>query len=102
MSQLMPTNPFRHKYHPDHANPVNYAIVRAINLEFPGEAHPSADPLTQGYDSFAGNYRERISGLHKNDLFVTGTFKLNRISLVGELNPALPSNTDPNSQAANR
>ena len=92
-----PTNPFKHKYHPDHDN-LNvrfngpaveaYATTRQIELEFTATPPAGTSALDYGYDVMGGIYREVISGLHKTNLYVRGTFRLNRQSLIAELNPS--------------
>jgi hypothetical protein len=86
-----PTNPFRHRRHPDHT--VGYDITRNLRLDFdaaPGGVLPHAG---YGVDRISGTYREEIFGLHKPlgphqdmGLRVEGTFELNRISLIDTLN----------------
>ncbi len=89
-----PTNPFRHRRHPDHT--TGFSITRRIRLDFDGV--PS-DPLARagfGVDRITGVYREEIHGLHKPlgpdpnnapiGLKVEGRFELNRISLIDALN----------------
>lgn len=92
-----PTNPFRHKFHPDHDN-LNarfdgpaieaYSTTRQIELEF--TTTPPAGPAAPdyGYNVMGGNYRETISGLHKTNLFVSGAFRLTRVSMIADLNPS--------------
>lgn len=93
-----PTNPYKHRFHPDHDNlnvrfdePAveDFETSRQIELEFttapPQGAPPSPD---YGYSTIGGVYRETIGGLHKTNLFVRGGFVLNRISLVSDLNPS--------------
>ena len=92
-----PTNPFMHKYHPDHDNlnarfdgPAveSYTTTRQIELDF-AASPPSGPPTTEfGYNEMGGNYRETITGIHKNPIYVSGTFRLTRLSLVAELNPS--------------
>ncbi len=93
-----PTNPYKHRFHPDHDN-LNvrfdepaveaFETSRQIELEFttapPQAAPPSPD---YGYSTIGGVYRETIGGLHKTNLFVRGEFVLNRVSLVSDLNPS--------------
>ena len=92
-----PTNPYRHKFHPDHDNlnarfdgPATeaYSTTRQIELEF--TTAPPAGPAAPdyGYSVMGGNYRETISGLHKTNLFVSGAFRLTRVSLIADLNPS--------------
>ncbi|MBN2507353.1 MAG: hypothetical protein JXQ71_11720 [Verrucomicrobia bacterium] len=92
-----PTHPFTHRRHPDHDNlgadlatVVAEApdITRTMELEFLSQAPPGQSVADYGYDVIAGTYREVLRGLHQRDLVVTGTFRLNRISGAGELNPA--------------
>jgi hypothetical protein len=86
-----PTNPFRHRRHPDHT--VGFDVTRNIRLDF--DAGP-AGPLPRagyGVDRIKGTYREEIFGLHKPlgpqqdvGLRVEGSFELNRVSLIDTLN----------------
>ena len=86
-----PTNPFRHRRHPDHS--VGFDITRKLTLNFDGQ---DGDPLATagfGVDRITGTYEEEITGLHKPlgpgqniGLKVKGTFQLNRISLIDTLN----------------
>jgi len=91
-----PTNPYQHKFHPDHDN-LNvrfdgpaieaYSTTRQIELEF--STVPPGGPASPdyGYNVMGGNYRETISGLHKTNLYVSGAFRLTRVSLITDLNP---------------
>ncbi len=86
-----PTNPFRHRRHPDHT--VGFDILRKLRLDFDGS---SSDPLVRagfGVDRITGTYREEVFGLHKplgpnkdTGLRVEGKFELNRISLIDTVN----------------
>lgn len=86
-----PTNPFRHRRHPDHT--VGFDIRRLVSLAFDSQdAQPSA-PAGYGVDRLTGTYNEEIFGLHKPlgpssdiGLKVRGTFQLNRISRIDTLN----------------
>lgn len=79
-----PTNPFRHKYHPDHANDgaKGYEIRRAIEVRFnsPIENIAGIDQLK------SGTYRETITGLQKGSVVVTGSIQLNRVDVNPTLN----------------
>ncbi len=89
-----PTNPFRHKYHPDHDNmdatfknfsQEAYPITREIELEFT-DTDPSGQVSPEyGYNVMAGLYREQITGLHKDPIHVSGIFRLQRVALTGVL-----------------
>ncbi len=95
-----PTNPFLHRFHPDHDNldplfnavpPTNsmqevYTITRQIQMQF-----AAADPAGQtasdyGYNEIGGYYQETITGLHRNPLASSGTFHLRRLALTPVLN----------------
>jgi hypothetical protein len=91
-----PTNPYYHRYHPDHDNldptykaivPEAYSLTRKVELNFTpiGSGVPS-----YGVDGLDGIYQETVSGLHKVPLLTSGTFTLQRISTVNVLNPQLP------------
>ena len=84
-----PTNPFRHRRHPDHT--VGFDIRRLVSLTFSSSEAPGR--AGYGVDRISGSYGEEIYGLHKPlgpskdiGLRVRGTFKLNRISLIDTLN----------------
>ncbi|MGA1865260.1 MAG: hypothetical protein ACMUHX_09375 [bacterium] len=102
-----PTNPFKHKYHPDHNNldeywekykKESYDITRTINLEFTAhdpmildkagsvaEAEAAQSP-GWGDTDMGGIYRETITGLHKSAINTKGYFYLHRVSPVALLN----------------
>jgi hypothetical protein len=84
-----PTNPFRHRRHPDHT--AGMEIVRRLTLAV-GTNAPAQ--VGFGVDRLSGVYQEEIFGLHKKlgpqqdiGLKTEGAFSLNRISLVDTLNP---------------
>lgn len=91
-----PTNPFRHRYHPDHDNlnvrydgpslsPEAYAVTRDITLQIAPTDSSTLSP-DYGYSVMAGVYRERFTGLHKDPLYVSGAFRLTRVTTTGVLN----------------
>jgi hypothetical protein len=89
------TNPFKHKYHPDHDNlDASFTkfraeaceVTRAFALEFTATDTDGNAAPDYGYGVLAGNYQETISGLHKNPIVVGGTFRLSRVALIGTLN----------------
>lgn len=95
LSSDFPTNPFKHKFHPDHdnldaqfLNPMEeaYEVTRAIEFEFTAEDPSGNTPPDWGDLILGGNYRETISGLHRNAIFVNGVFRFRRISAVPVLN----------------
>jgi hypothetical protein len=86
-----PTNPFRHRRHPDHRYGID--ITRHVRLDFdPGPAG-ALETAGYGVERITGVYREELLGLHKplgpgkdTGLRVEGRFELNRISLIDALN----------------
>lgn len=83
-----PTNPFRHRRHPDHT--VGLTITRQLTFEVGTNGFQQ---VGYGVDRLSGIYREEITGLHKPlgpdqniGLKTEGTFTLNRVSLVDRLN----------------
>lgn len=104
----LPTNPFRHEYHPDHNNrdeldrPISneaisevYRVNRRITLQFAATSpdcggNPSCvDPPDWWQTRAAGTYREALTGLHRNPIAVAGTFALRRVSEVATLDPTV-------------
>lgn len=94
----MPTNPFYHKYHPDHDNldaqflnfkQEAYQVTRSMEFTFLPN-NPSfpdtADPPGWGYQQMGGIYRETISGIHKNTIFIEGVFRVQRVAATPVLN----------------
>jgi hypothetical protein len=85
-----PTNPFRHRRHPDHT--TGFDITREVKLSFlPSD--PQANPGAYGVDRISGIYDEEIFGLHKPlgpnkdiGLKVRGVFQLHRVSQIDTLN----------------
>lgn len=77
-----PTNPFRHRYHPGHVEGMD--IFRSFLLNF----NDSTDLLDGGKLQLTGIYQEMIIGLHKVPIRLQGSFSLQRLSLIDELNPA--------------
>lgn len=84
----LPTNPFRHLYHPQHRNPVDlqgvpYDLTRIIEINLTGGGLTGQ---SEGRDRLEGTYRETLWGLHKIPLIVEGSIRLQRVSLVNKLN----------------
>jgi hypothetical protein len=99
-----PTNPFVHKYHPDHDNKSasgsaltagqeSYNVSREVTFTF--TASPPEGSIITGWGSsvIGGNYAETIQGLSKDTrgvgtgdgIQLSGTFELRRVSEIGEL-----------------
>lgn len=102
LSQDHPTNPFVHRYHPDHdnwdaqyENPAEeaYEVRRKITLAFSGRHPPDPDqperlpPPGWGYEGVGGTYTETLSGLHRDVITVQGWFELRRVSTIDHLEP---------------
>lgn len=94
----MPTNPFYHQYHPDHDNYdeqfINFKqeafqVTRDMEFIFSpnNPSYPDvADPPDWGVQEMGGIFRETISGLHKNAIFMEGVFRLRRVAATTVLN----------------
>jgi hypothetical protein len=85
-----PTNPFRHRRHPDHT--VGFDITRNVQISFDANTN-GLQRAGYGVDRITGVYREEILGLHKplgpdkdTGLRVEGRLQLNRVSLIDTLN----------------
>lgn len=85
-----PLNPFLHRYHPDHDGDRPgevLTVTRDITFDF--TCAPSTgqfDRPGQGDAFLSGCYSETLSGLHKRNINVAGTFELRRISAIATLN----------------
>ena len=91
-------NPFVHRYHPDHDNKdrnfvsqlpagqESYAVQRLISLAFEGEDPYWIDDGSEwGTRRVGGTYKEEISGIHRDTIYVQGSFELHRVSEQTEL-----------------
>jgi hypothetical protein len=91
----LPTNPFLHKYHPDHNNLdeqfLNYReeafrVVRDMQFVFSPTPPGGIAVPGWGDSRVGGTFEEAIVGLHRNPIFVSGRFELRRVSAVAVLN----------------
>lgn len=82
MSDSFARNPFKHRYHPDHAR--GFDITRVIEVGL--SAAPTNAPPGYGERVLDGVYKETVSGLHRTNIVVNGTFRLNRLATTGVLN----------------
>jgi hypothetical protein len=92
-----PTNPFVHQYHPDHDNKSgqtelvagqeSYDVTREVSFTFTGTPPGGGSATGWGSSVIGGTYGEVVSGLHKQNISLTGTFVLRRASELGTLNP---------------
>jgi len=91
-----PTNPFRHRMHPDHSQ--GYDVIRTVQLLTDSTPTGGASQTGGfGVDWLSGIYQEEIHGLHKPlgpsgdiGLKTAGRFTLRRASLVDALNQPQP------------
>ncbi|NNC90881.1 MAG: hypothetical protein HKN80_00175, partial [Acidimicrobiia bacterium] len=106
LAPTAPTNPFQHRYHPDHnvlseegvpfaGDPASvdglsspqrfeeFSIERAIRLVF-DTPDLLADPEA-GQDFLTGTFEETLSGLHFQDIKVQGQLELRRLSTIGTI-----------------
>lgn len=74
-----PTNPFKHRYHPDHAQGI--ALTRDLKI-----AVTTPQKNINGADQLNGTYEELITGLANTPLKARGTVVLRRLSQVAFLN----------------
>ncbi len=93
-----PVNPFKHKYHPDHdnldarfekvlaADKESFTVARDVSMLFLDDP-PGGQPIPGWkYKLWGGLYKETLKSLHKDDLYVEGSFFLMHVSDVETLN----------------
>lgn len=89
-------NPFVHVYHPDHDNRdprgtllgngvESHTITRSMTLDLTATPPPGSAASGWGSTTIGGNYREIINGLSRDDMVVSGTFELRRVSELSTL-----------------
>lgn len=88
-----PTNPFRHRRHPDHT--TGFDITRELEISFSSGSADPLSPIGFGVQQISGALKEEIHGLYKPlgtdpstpiGLISIGAFELQRISLIDTLN----------------
>ncbi len=96
-----PLNPFVHRYHPDHDNlderfeatlpegRESFTVKRDVEFEFLSTDPENLQISGWGDNQIGGIYRETLTGLHRNPIRVSGTFRLNLASRVDVLNDGL-------------
>ena len=91
-----PTNPFLHKYHPDHNNLDDqfqtavaeaYDITRTLTFTLTATAPAGGATPGWGESVIGGTYAETATGLHKNSIKASGTFRLTMAGKIADLNP---------------
>ncbi len=87
LTPTTPTNPFLHRYNPDHNTPQRvYTVTRQIQFTFT-PTDPSGQTATDyGANEIGGYYNETLLGLQQNPLVVSGTFHLAHTMSVPYLN----------------
>lgn len=90
-----PTNPFLHRFHPDHDNldpqflnfrEEAFEVTREFEFFFALDDPDGLDRPEFGDGEVAGSYSEAISGLHRSTIFTSGSFRMRRVSTVPLLN----------------
>jgi hypothetical protein len=92
-------NPFLHQYNKEHVATESYQVTRTLHLDFLLDDPAGAPTLGWGSNEVGGVFRETIGLRHANpvdpslpdagdasyDVDVEGTFRLRRVSDVGQL-----------------
>jgi len=90
-----PTNPFLHRFHPDHDNldpqflnfrEEAYPVTREMEFLFAEDDPENFDRPGWGDSEVAGTFNEAISGLHRSTIFVSGSFRFRRVLNIDQLN----------------
>ena len=99
-----PTNPFVHNYHPDHDNldasfsiklgsgAESYDILRSCHFTFTSEPPNGRAVSGWGNTILGGTYRETIQGINALPLEVSGTYAMQRISEIADIDLTPPEN----------
>lgn len=77
-----PLDPYRHIYHPEHANGFAGGVARNLTLIFDGAGE--GDP-EWGVTRLGGSYVENITGMHREMIQVNGQFEIRRVSNIASL-----------------
>lgn len=90
-----PTNPYKHRFHPDHDNLdaeflgpqiEAFDITRTFTLQF-SSIHPAERPGPGwGSNELGGTFLETIEGMHRNPIHTKGSFLLTRVAATPRLN----------------
>ena len=91
----LPTNPFLHRFHPDHDNKDErftsfrqeaLQVTREMSFEFAVDP-PDGTPVPGWGETLVGGvFTEAVIGLHKNPIFASGSFQLRRVTNTPVLN----------------
>lgn len=94
-------NPFKHLYHPQHDNlddrfqnklpegVESFTVSRQIELDFTSQDPENLTLSGWGDDQLGGIYKETVTGLHNQPIYIAGTFRITRASTIGALNDGL-------------
>jgi len=91
-----PTNPYYHKFHPDHNNldedyvsykQESFHISRTITLKFIDSDPDFSKENSIGWGDtvLGGKYEEIIHGLHKDSIQVEGSFRIQKVSSISQI-----------------
>jgi hypothetical protein len=87
LTPTTPTNPFLHRYNPEHNTPQTvYTVTRQIQLTFTATDPSGVTPTDYGVNEIGGNYNETLLGLNQTPLVVSGSFHLTHTMNVPYLN----------------
>jgi hypothetical protein len=85
-------NPFVHRYHPDHDNfdaryenklpegVETFRVTRDVNVVLREGVPNDPNPASYGLETVRGTYSEKISGLRSDDIRISGSVTLHRVS----------------------
>jgi hypothetical protein len=90
------TNPLVHQYHPDHDNRSPTGVLlsagtesanisRAFTLAFTADAPGTSPGSGWGGNAIGGTYSETLTGLSRQPVTITGTFRLQKASSISSL-----------------
>jgi len=96
-----PTNPMVHTYHPDHDNrsasasklqagAESFDISRLCSFTFTAEPPNGKSVFGWGTSILGGTYAETLTGLNSKALRVSGTFAMQRLSEIAEIDLTAP------------
>lgn len=90
-----PTNPYKHRFHPDHDNLdaefLNpeieaFEVTRTITLQLSPDHPAGRPPAGWGSSQLGGTYREVVEGVHRNPVHVEGLVLFSRVAATAQLN----------------
>jgi hypothetical protein len=67
----------------------SFTISRQIEFDFTSQDPDNLTLAGWGDDQLGGIYKEIITGLHNQAIYISGTFRISRASTIGVLNDGL-------------